>query len=209
MRKRILFALVTVALVFGMVGVAGASLVVNGVDSTTGAKLIYDTDLDVTWYDYADQNSSALWLGGASAWAADLSVTTANGTVYTDWRLPSTVQGSGNANLGEMGYLYYTELGNSAGWLTNQGPFTNLLTGYDGYCWTSTPSAWYGDGTAYAHYRFAFRSGNQGSYSDYQEMRAFAVHDGNVGSPVPVPAAVWLLGSGLVGLLGIRRKIGK
>jgi hypothetical protein len=29
----------------------------------------------------------------------------------------------------------------------------------------------------------------------------------NVGAPVPIPAAVWLLGSGLLGLLGIRRKI--
>jgi len=29
------------------------------------------------------------------------------------------------------------------------------------------------------------------------------------GSPVPVPAAVWLLGSGLLGLFGIRRKIRK
>ncbi|MBI9092622.1 MAG: VPLPA-CTERM sorting domain-containing protein [Desulfobacterium sp.] len=28
----------------------------------------------------------------------------------------------------------------------------------------------------------------------------------NQGSPVPVPAAVWLLGSGLVGLVGLRRK---
>ncbi|MCK5232472.1 MAG: VPLPA-CTERM sorting domain-containing protein, partial [Desulfobulbaceae bacterium] len=25
-------------------------------------------------------------------------------------------------------------------------------------------------------------------------------------NPVPVPAAVWMLGSGLVGLMGIRRK---
>jgi hypothetical protein len=26
-------------------------------------------------------------------------------------------------------------------------------------------------------------------------------------APVPIPAAVWLLGSGLVGLIGIRRRI--
>ena len=29
------------------------------------------------------------------------------------------------------------------------------------------------------------------------------------GSPVPIPAAVWLFGSGLIGLLGIRKKPGK
>ncbi len=28
-------------------------------------------------------------------------------------------------------------------------------------------------------------------------------------SPVPIPGAVWLLGSGLIGLVGIRRKFGK
>lgn len=205
MGKRIACALLTVGFVFGMAGVAGAALVVNGVDST-GAKLIYDTDLDITWYDYADQSSSSLNWGSALGWAANLSVT-ANGTVYTGWRLPTTVPGDGNVNLGEMGHLYYDELHNSAGWLTNQGPFTTLLAGYEGYCWTSIPSAFYGNGTPYAYWRFAFRSGNQASYSDYHEMRAFAVHDGNVGASVPVPAAVWLLGSGLLGLIGLRRKM--
>jgi len=34
-------------------------------------------------------------------------------------------------------------------------------------------------------------------------------HVGVVGSPVPLPAAVWLLGSGLLGLVGIRRRIKK
>jgi hypothetical protein len=31
----------------------------------------------------------------------------------------------------------------------------------------------------------------------------------NAGSPVPIPAAVWLLGSGLLGLIGIRKKVKK
>ncbi|MCP4115244.1 MAG: VPLPA-CTERM sorting domain-containing protein [Desulfobacteraceae bacterium] len=33
-----------------------------------------------------------------------------------------------------------------------------------------------------------------------------AIAAGDMGSPVPVPAAVWLLGSGLAGLMGIRKK---
>jgi hypothetical protein len=35
---------------------------------------------------------------------------------------------------------------------------------------------------------------------------AMAVHPGDV-SAVPVPGAVWLLGSGLLGLIGIRKKM--
>jgi len=34
----------------------------------------------------------------------------------------------------------------------------------------------------------------------------WAVHAGNVGAVVPVPVAVWLFGSGLLGLLGLARR---
>ncbi|OPY86219.1 MAG: hypothetical protein A4E72_01724 [Syntrophus sp. PtaU1.Bin208] len=36
--------------------------------------------------------------------------------------------------------------------------------------------------------------------------RAFEVDNITVGNPVPIPAAAWLLGSGLVGLAGVRRR---
>jgi hypothetical protein len=206
MRKRLLLALGTVAFVFGMIGMASAALVVNGTDSR-GAQLIYDTDLNITWYDY--QNSYVGNLQSAGGWTANLEVTV-NGKEYTNWRLPSTTSGDGNINIGEMGHLYYDELGNPPGIETGyQGPFLYLLTGYAnaGYSWTSLPSAWYGDGTPYAHFRFSFGTGNQASYSDGHGMRAFAVHDGNVGgSSVPAPAAIWLLGSGLIGLVGLDRR---
>jgi hypothetical protein len=34
---------------------------------------------------------------------------------------------------------------------------------------------------------------------------AWAVHEGNIGA-VPIPAAVWLFGSGLIGLIGAARR---
>lgn len=39
-------------------------------------------------------------------------------------------------------------------------------------------------------------------------QRAFEVDNITVGSAVPIPAAAWLLGTGLVGLVGIRRRMG-
>jgi hypothetical protein len=35
---------------------------------------------------------------------------------------------------------------------------------------------------------------------------AWTEHKQAPASPVPVPAAVWLLGSGLIGMIGIRRR---
>ena len=54
---------------------------------------------------------------------------------------------------------------------------------------------------------FYFDTGNQGAGGIYNVSYAWAVRDGQV-STVPVPAAAWLLGSGLLGLLGfIRRRL--
>ena len=38
-----------------------------------------------------------------------------------------------------------------------------------------------------------------------QNNFAWAVHDGNIGA-APLPAALWLFGSGLLGLVGVARK---
>lgn len=42
--------------------------------------------------------------------------------------------------------------------------------------------------------------------SDFQILQFEGAAGADVGSPVPIPGAVWLLGSGLLGLIGLKRK---
>ena len=195
-RNFILSIVYTMCLLCFIISPAAASLVDNG------NYLIYDTDLNITWYDHYFTGD---W-SSVGTQAYNFSLTDAYGNTYEDWKLPTTPGTlGGHVNEGEMGHLYYDELKNSGGFLSNVGPFTQLREGYAnaGYCWTGTRSSSYGA------WLFSFGSGNQAAYSDYHDFGALFFHDGNVGAPVPVPAAIWLLGSGLLGLLGIRRKISK
>ena len=122
-------------------------------------------------------------------------------------------QDGSNNPVSEMGHLYYSTLGNlgictpdngtpsgcvvQPGFgLNNVDQFTNLLPiGY----WSGTelnPSdAW----------AFNFRNGNQVNNSKDGIFFALVVRPGDVAA-VPVPAAVWLMGSALFGLAGFRRK---
>ena len=98
---------------------AHATLFNQGTDSL-GNRLIYDSDLNITWYDYT--RSGDTWQNQVN-WADALSVTF-GGNTYTDWRMPTTVDGPyvygydgttiGGFNItsSEMGHLFYTELGN-------------------------------------------------------------------------------------------------
>jgi hypothetical protein len=51
--KRILFLLMAVLAVFVLVTPAHAFLINRGTD-LLGNRLIYDNDLDITWYDYSN-----------------------------------------------------------------------------------------------------------------------------------------------------------
>ena len=112
--------------------------------------------------------------------------------------------------------MFYETLGNTAVYdtsgmptgcvppdycLTNTGPFSNLqsyiywsATEYAPY---NTIGAWY----------FDFSQGIQRDYDKPFSGQAWAVHSDDVGTAVvPNPAAVWLFGSGLAGLIGIARR---
>ena len=163
----------------------------NG-DGVTDA--FYDTDLNITWLRNANVNGLMTW-AAANTWAAGLSI-----GVYSGWRLPTSDTCSEfNCTASETGHLIYTELGNSAFWLSNPGGFQNLRS--DNY-WTSTEqaanstNAWY----------FLVGDNRQNAVDKSATMYAMAVRPGDV-APVPEPEiyATLLAGLGLVGVMSRRR----
>jgi hypothetical protein len=111
----------------------------------------------------------------------------------------------------ELAYMYYVNLGNigqvdingnpidpSKYGVKNSGPFFNLnVNDY----WSSTPGPvdWYnGKGAFFFYY---YHAGMQHVADKATEYAAWAVRDGDVGpATVPIPAGIWLMGSGVLGL---------
>ncbi|MBV2119998.1 MAG: DUF1566 domain-containing protein [Candidatus Thiodiazotropha sp. (ex Ctena orbiculata)] len=187
-----------------------------------GGGLIYDTVLDITWlqdassykvtYENGEQDAGKLNYNDASAWVDSLIYEdSVRGVVYDDWRLPTTFtpqQGTWYDETGlssELAYMYYVNLGYPAiiaeagqdpaeipnPTSSNYNPFDNLQ--YRGY-WSETTVA----GNDQMAYFLHFHLGIQGATSvDGDELRVWAVRDGNV-TAVPAPPALLLLLSGLV-----------
>lgn len=216
MKKSHLFG-TACATVFGFFSMSSHATLIDN-----GGGLIYDSDRDITWYDAPAVERD---LADSMAWAATLSLGNTN---IGSWRLPSSLNLSGTGdNVGydgnvpgywdsgvapsgsEMGHLYYVELGNinirdedgneQPGWgLVNKGPFANLEP--DRY-WSNT---WYVQPNNEVYFFFLYGAQGTSMGSSYYHY-ALAVHDGNVGA-VPIPPAIWLFGSGLLGLVGMTRR---
>ena len=170
-----------------------------------GGGLFYDDNLDITW---AQPDVRRDWFD-ANTWAAGLTLGGA-----TEWRLPyaSVAAGagpwSGNpvdcssaselaCRDNELGYMFYQN--NVRPGTTNADLFPTLQ---DFFYWTGTES----EDLANSAWDFDFRTALLGeSDKGINGIWTWAVHPGNV-SAVPVPAAVWLFGSGLLGLIGIARR---
>jgi len=167
-----------------------------------GGLAYYDDVADLTWL--ADANAAGTtmnWID-ANNWAADLEV-----AGVTGWRLADSDSCSGHNCSSEMGNLFYNVLGGSAG----SSITTTHNTNYD--LFSNVQSNYYWSATKYMHdadraWVFGMSNGAQGNDYTYDFVSgydAWAVQSGDV-SAVPVPAAVWLFGSGLIGLVGFARR---
>ncbi|MEQ1637850.1 MAG: DUF1566 domain-containing protein [Methylococcales bacterium] len=171
-----------------------------------GNGLIYDQDLNITWL--ADANyakTSGFDADGRMDWQSSNSW--AAGLIYggySDWRLPTRPAGSSdgsNQTSSEMGHLFYNELGGVAQQSlagTHNASYNLFSNLQDSVYWTG-PEDGVNAGIFY------FSDGYQYHTTKNDNMSAWAVRPGDV-AVMPVPPAVWLLGSGLLGLLGLRRR---
>jgi hypothetical protein len=133
----------------------------------------------------------------------------APGTIYEDWT--TTTGGS------ELSYMFYQHLGGTPNCNPDPGdptctnpnldpgigtmePFKNVGSGSDNY-WNNLAV---NDGFAWI---FDFENGQQTAQSRSLNGVVWAVADGDVAAaPVPVPAAVYLFGSGLLGMITLARR---
>ena len=66
------------------------------------------------------------------------------------------------------------------------------------------PNSEYAPSPDYAWF-FDTRNGDQGYNVKYDQFYAWAVHAGDVAA-VPLPSAVWLFLSGMIGFMGLKRR---
>ena len=206
--KRVTLALTVAALVQAGSALAALELRdINGNATTVEAhaEFAYDTVLDATWYLTAN-NTGLIW-EDAKSWAAGLTVGT-----FSGWSLPSTDETCGfafNCTSSQMGELYYTALGNTAGSpTTNTGPFKNLRAApyWSGTEYAPPPpgDAWF-EIPSGAGYAAANLSGSQAAGDKNLFLYALAVRPGDLVA-VPEPGMVALLLSGLAGVMVMRRR---
>ena len=210
-------------LVAGGGGIVEAALLSRDLN---GTPVVYDTDLGITWLANANLAvsnqfgvSSGIILTGSAAgqmtwntaqsWIAGMNA--ANYLGYNDWRLPvtlypdATCSGTGsfgyNCSGSEMGHLFYVELGGTA----QSSIFTSTDPDLDKFLNLKAANYWSTDITYTAPntdaFEFQFASGGQLGIAKTSTEYAWAVRTGDV--LVPLPAAFWLLGSGLIGIFGL------
>jgi hypothetical protein len=198
-----------------------------------GGQVIYDTDLNITWVadgnlaltnqfgltlsnTLFDDTPNTVGSGGAMTWdnaqAWIVGMNNANYLGFNDWRLPNTPEldpscdSNGYYCTGsEMGHLFYNEFGATAhtnvsasGNPTELNKFTNFQPTL---LWSGTEST----SDSSMAWQFGFFNGAQFTNNKDGNTFALVVRSGGV-NEVPAPTALWLFGSGLLGLVGMARR---
>ncbi len=216
--KKISVFLCSLASVFGLLGTAKATLW----DRENG--LIYDDVLDITWLQDVNYGAGSIYDNGANTTDGGMSwqnaMDWADSLVYDgydDWRLPDAYNQDGSriqfgySSDSEMAHMYYNNLGGTANnfpgadFVDGNGNSLSFLNLQDApTCWTDDPTST--PSHAWLYYFELGELAYDWKTSSHSYYYAWAVRDGDVVPPVPIPASILLLGSGLFGLIGIRRK---
>ncbi|MET0027702.1 MAG: hypothetical protein ABW101_08700 [Candidatus Thiodiazotropha sp.] len=197
-----------------------------------GGGLVYDSSLDVTWLQDGRYIQNTYFADGIQAVSWAEANATVAGMTYagvSGWRLPhmgtsydhpDNLDAYDSSLTNELGNLFYSSLGlsgyvdpNNVGQLpwdpdTVPTPTSDLVQeffpslNYLGI-WTDTPVILDGQETNSAWY-FHFHFGQTHYDGQGGPQTVWAVHDGLV-SPVPVPPALLLMGSGIL-LMGFASK---
>lgn len=165
-----------------------------------GNGLIYDDFSNITWTANANLGGLLNWTD-ANTWAAALTFDR-----YSGWRLPTAdaaaIGLTYNEINTELGHLFYIDLGVAAG-----NPITSSISSNLDF-FSNLQGVTYWLGTSYAidpthAWDFDMNDGSQDPSNKTKPHYVWAVHDGDIAA-VPVPSAVWLFVTGLVGLLRIK-----
>jgi hypothetical protein len=214
------------AVVLTLIATASQATLVGVLPATPGGtdyQAHYDTEANLTWladanagagseYDafFPDPTGRMTW-ENANAWVDSLNI---NGV--TGWRLPYTPNNDPTCDYSEgpsypncsgsdMGNLFYNVLGGVAGRsiATTHNDTYNLFSNI-----STQLTYWSTKKDASNVWSFSFADGNVDAEADIRDggsLFVWPVYSGNAGA-VPLPAAIYLFGSGFLGLIGIARR---